>query len=174
MQPWPPMSAPAPVPGARRPGSVLAAAMLLMVSVALCLAEVVVAIMGAIDQRHYESQVSDSSDYQLLTVLMIVLVGLNVVFAIGLSAGALLSLRGRGAGRWVALGFAVPTMFLHCGCGGLAGTGVYGASHGDVNPFPNWLFTVDIVVNVLTLATVAVAVVLLLLRPAATYFRGSR
>lgn len=158
-----------------RPVTVTAGVACLIGTVALCLAEVAVGIVGVVGQRNSSLQNygSGSSDYLALTAVMIILVAVNVMVAIGLSAAALLSLRGRSSGRWVALGTAIPAVLLHCGCGGLSGAGLYGSQHGDVNPFPNWLFTVSMVIDTMTLVVVIVGV-LLLVGPSRRYFLANR
>lgn len=181
MQPWQPMAPLTPTPPrggpsrGRRPGSVTAGAMLLVLAVVLDLAEVGVVTFAVIKQAaESKSQYgNNSSDLKFLTVSFIILIAANVVIAFGLTGGALAALRGRTAGLVLAWVFGIPAIALRCGCGGLGGYGLYDASKGGVNPFPNWLFGADIAIDSIALIVTLIAMILLMLGGSRRWLRGA-
>jgi hypothetical protein len=180
MQPWQPMPPP-PQPSAAtgrpaRPTAVTVGALGLVVSVVLCLAEVGVVTVGMVKQAAKSKQDygADSSDLKLLTGLFIVLIAINVVLAFGLMGGALAALRGRTSGLVLAWVFGGPAILLRCGCGGIGGFGLYDSTaNGGVNPFPNWLFGVDIAIDAVALVVILTAMIVLMLGSSRRYFRGA-
>lgn len=180
MQPWPPNAGPPPppMPPARsggRPTIVTAAAMLLMVTVVLCLAQIALVTVGLVRQVQDAKNNSNGDDVTFLTVGFIVLIGLSVVAAIGMSAGALGVLRGRPAGRVISWIFGILTMVLCCGCGGVGLLGFVTSERDKLsNPFPNWLFIADASVNMVIVAVVLVAMILLTPGTSSRYFRSRR
>lgn len=179
MQPWQPMAPLSPQPAApgrgARPTTVTTGALLLVLAVVLDLAEVGVVTVGVVKQAAQSKQDygAGSSDIKFLTVSFIVLIAVNVVLAFGLTGGALAALRGRTSGLVLAWVFGVPAIALRCGCGGLGGYGLYDASNGGVNPFPNWLFGVDIAIDSIALIVTLTAMILLMLGGSRRWLRGA-
>ncbi len=178
MQPWQPMSPLTPQPAAAppragRPTTVTVGALLLVVAVVLDLAEVGVVTVGMIKQAAQSKQDygAGSSDLKFLTVSYIVLIAVNVLIAFGLTGGALAALRGRTSGLVLSWVFGIPAIALRCGCGGLGGFGLYDAGNGGVNPFPSWLFGVDIVIDSVALIVTLTAMILLMLGSSRRWFR---
>jgi hypothetical protein len=171
MQPWQPMAPLSPTPPAgpaqRRPGTVTAGAMLLVLAVVLDLAEVGVVAMGLTAQNAHDKQVSgSSSDTKFLTVSFIVLIAVNVVLAFGLTGGALAVLRRRMSGLVLGCVFGAFAMLLRCGCGGVGGWAWYYDSHTEgvsPDPYPSWLYVADITIDSVALIALLTAIVLLLL-----------
>lgn len=171
MQPWQPMAPLSPTPPAgpaqRRPGTVTAGAMLLVLAVVLDLAEVGVVAMGLTAQNAHERQQfgADSGDVKFLTVSFIILIAVNVVLAFGLTGGALAVLRRRMSGLVLACVFGGLAMLLRCGCGGVGGWAWYYDSHTEgvsPDPYPSWLYVADITIDVVALIAILTAIVLLL------------
>lgn len=170
MQPWQPMApmSPAPPggPARRRPGTVTAGAMLLVLAVVLDLAEVGVVALGLTAQSAHDKQAygESSGDAKFLTVSFIILIGVNVVLAFGLTGGALAVLRRRMSGLVLACFFGGFAMLLRCGCGGVGGWAWYYDSHteGVSDPYPSWLYVADIAIDLVALIAILTAVILLL------------